>query len=215
VGLFGRRSRRGRGADESEGADDLQTGHVEGSLAAEFGPYDAEDAPDDGLSRLDLGSLLLPVPDGVQLQVEMNPDSSVRAVNVLTPLGQFTVNAYAAPRSGGLWEEICGELAEEMRGQGAAVHSEAGDWGQELVAGKGELALRFIGVDGPRWMVRGVVVAPPDGARAAGSALRDMLRATVVVRGTMPMPVRTALPIDLPPAIAEHIAQAQQGDAPG
>lgn len=212
MGLFGRRRRRDRGAEEFE--DDLEydngEGSLEGSLASEFGPYDEEDAPDDGLARLDLGSLRLPVPDGAQLQVEMDPAGPVRAVHVITLNGQFTVNAYAAPRSGGLWEEVCGELATQLRGDGAAVHSEAGDWGQELVAALGQVSLRFIGVNGSRWMLRGVVAGPPDRARASAAALRDMLRDTIVVRGPLPMPVRTPLPIDLPEAIAEHIAQAQE-----
>ncbi|HEV2779120.1 MAG TPA: DUF3710 domain-containing protein [Actinophytocola sp.] len=208
MGLFGRRGRRG--AEEPELAeDDFQDGHVEGSLLDELGPYDEADAPDDGVARLDLGSLRLPVPDGAQLQVEMDPAGPVKAVHVLTQHGQFTVNAYAAPKSGGLWEEVCGELAEQLRGDGATVRSEVGDWGQELAVTLGQVALRFVGVDGPRWMLRGVVAGPPDRARPSATALRDLLRGTVVVRGALPMPVRTPLPIDLPEAIAEHIAQAQ------
>jgi len=215
VGLFGRR--RGRDAEESELVEgDLEyDDHFEGTLVTELGPYDEEDEPDDGVSRLDLGSLRLPVPDGAQLQVEMDPAGPVRAVHVITQHGQFTVNAYAAPKSSGLWEEVCGELAAQLRGDGAKVHSEAGDWGQELVASLGQVLLRFIGVDGPRWMLRGVVAGPPDRARASADALRELLQGTVVVRGGLPMPVRTPLPIDLPDAIAEHIAQAQPGGEAG
>ena len=214
MGLFGRR--RGRGAENADVAeDDLYDDHVEGSLVSELGPYDEADAPDDEVSRLDLGSVRLPVPDGAQLQVEMDPAGPVRAVHIITPYGQVTVNAYAAPRTAGLWEEVCGELAEQLRGDGAAVHSEAGDWGQELVAALGEVSLRFIGVDGPRWMLRGVVAGPPDRARSASIALRELLAGTVVVRGAAPMPVRTPLPIELPEAIAEHIAQVQAGGPPG
>jgi uncharacterized protein DUF3710 len=215
VGLFGRRGRRG--AEESEPTEDGlgYDDHVEGSLVTEFGPYDEADEPADGLSRLDLGSLRVPVPDGAQLQVEMDPAGPVRAVHVITQHGQFTVNGYAAPRSGGLWEEVCGELAQQLRGDGASVHSEAGDWGQELAVTLGQVALRFIGVDGPRWMLRGVVAGPPERARASADALRELLQGTVVVRGSQPMPVRTPLPIDLPDAIAEHIAQAQADGEPG
>ncbi|HEU5469886.1 MAG TPA: DUF3710 domain-containing protein [Actinophytocola sp.] len=206
MGLFGRRD---RGAEEPEDLD--FSDEYEGP---ETGPYDEDEAPDDGLSRLDLGSLRLPVPDGTQLQVEMDPAGPVRAVHVGTPHGQLTVNAYAAPRSGGLWEEVCGELAAQLRGDGANVHSEAGEWGQELVAALDQVTLRFIGVDGPRWMVRGVVAGPPELAKYSTAALRDLLRGTVVVRGAAPMPVRTPLPIELPEAIAEHIAQAQDENGP-
>lgn len=210
MGLFGRRGRRGR-AEESEVVEEEldYDDHVEGSLVSDLGPYDETEAPDDDVARLDLGSVRIPVPDGAQLQVEMDPAGPVRAVHVVTPHGQLTVNAYAAPRAGELWEEVCGELADQLRTDGAAVHSEAGDWGQELVAALGEVSLRFIGINGERWMLRGVVAGPPDRARSASIALRELLAGTVVVRGAAPLPVRTPLPIELPDAIAEHIAQAQ------
>lgn len=221
MALFGRGRRKhdaedsGSRAAEVDGydPDDDPDGGIE-AVAAPDGPYDEDDAPDDDLPRLDLGSVRVPVPDGAQLQVEMDPAGPVRAVHVLTPVGQLTVNAYAAPRSGGLWREVCGELAGQLRGDGATVRSVVGDWGQELSASLGEVALRFIGVDGPRWMLRGVVAGPPELAETSATALRELIRTTVVVRGTQPMPVRTPLQIDLPPAIAEHIA-AQQGDQPG
>nr|WP_253836015.1 DUF3710 domain-containing protein [Actinokineospora globicatena] len=180
------------------------------AIEAPDGPYDEADAPDDDFPRLDLGSVRVPVPDGAQLQVEMDPSGSVRAVHVLTPVGQVTLNAYAAPRSGGLWREVCGELAEQLRGDGATVRSHAGAWGQELSASLGEMTLRFVGVDGPRWMLRGVVAGPPELADTSADALRELVRNSVVVRGQQPMPVRTPLQIDLPQAIAEHIASQQQ-----
>jgi hypothetical protein len=225
VGLFGRRRRAEpedyeadhepeydeQDAEGDEGDDDLAA-EFEGDLFEYAGPHDVADEPDDGLNRLDLGSVRLPVPEGAQLQVEMDQNKAVRAVHVVTPVGQLTVNAYAAPKSGGLWREVCGELAEQLRGDGATVRSLKGEWGQELVAALGEVALRFVGVDGPRWMLRGVVAGPPDLAEQSGHALYDLVRGTVVVRGSQPMPVRTPLPIELPPAIAQHIeAQQQQG----
>lgn len=173
------------------------------------GPFDETEQPDDEVARLDLGSVRLPVPDGAQLQVEMDPSGPVRAVHVVTPLGQFTVSAYAAPRSGGLWSEVRSELAEQLNADGARVESRAGEWGAELVATVNDVALRFVGVNGPRWMLRGVVAGPPEHADEAVGLLRDIVRGTVVVRGPDPMPVRTPLPIELPPAIAEHVEQAQ------
>ncbi|PPK64644.1 DUF3710 domain-containing protein [Actinokineospora auranticolor] len=207
MALFGRR--RNRDEDEEPTSVPADADADEGfpvPVEAPDGPYDEEDEPDDEQPRLDLGSIRVPVPDGAQLQVEMDPAGPVRAVHVLTPVGQITLNAYAAPRSGGLWREVCGELAEQLRGDGASVRSHAGDWGQELGATLGEATLRFIGVDGPRWMLRGVVATRPELVDPATAALRDMIRGTVVVRGDSPMPVRTPLQIDLPRAIAEHIA---------
>jgi hypothetical protein len=174
------------------------------------GPFDEAEAPEDGRGRLDLGSVLLPIPDGAQLQVEMDPSGPVKAVHVITPDGQLTVNGYAAPRSGGLWNEISNELAEQLRKDGARVTRIDGMWGTELAAWINDVVLRFVGVDGPRWMLRAVVVSPVDRGDAGVALLRDVVLGTVVVRGDQPMPVRTPLPIELPPAIAQHIADNQQ-----
>jgi hypothetical protein len=217
VGLFGRRRRQDDLDEDFEPGErlrDREDGDYEaigGDLFDGAGPWDDEDAPEDGLNRLDLGSVRLPVPEGAQLQVEMDPAGPVKAVHVVTPVGQLTVTAYAAPRSGGLWHEVSTELAEQLHKDGATVRTTTGEWGLELLAALGEVSLRFVGVDGPRWMLRGVVAGPPDRLDNSTAALYELVRGTVVVRGTLPMPVRTPLPIELPPAIAEHIQQAQEG----
>lgn len=179
---------------------------------ADMGPFDDADAPEDGVSRLDLGSVRLPVPEGAQLQVEVDPSGPVRAVHLLTPAGRLTVSAFAAPRSSGLWAQVSLELSAQLRKDGASVRSESGEWGDELVAASGEVALRFVGVDGPRWLLRGVAAGPIEHAGAVTGMLYDLVRGTVVVRGTQPMPVRTPLPLELPPAIAKHIQQTNAGD---
>lgn len=193
-------------SEAEEGEDEF--GSV--SEAPEGGPFDASETPDDHRPRLDLGSIRIPVPDGAQVQVEMASEAAgVRAVHLLTPLGQVTINAYAAPRSGGLWEEVRGELAEQLRTDGAKVGSAPGEWGEELTGVINDVALRFIGVDGPRWMLRGVIAGPRGAAGQSERLLRNIVRGTVVVRGTDPMPVRTPLPLVLPPEIASQIEQVQ------
>jgi hypothetical protein len=173
------------------------------------GPFDEHDAPDDEMPRLDLGSIRIPVPEGAQLQVEMEPEGPLRAVHLVTPIGQFTVSAFAAPRSGDLWSEIRAELADQLRTDGATVGHDTGEWGEELTGAVDDMALRFVGVDGPRWMLRGVVAGPPEHAEYAQSLLRDIVRSTVVVRGDQPYPVRSPLPVELPQELAEHIEQAR------
>ncbi len=213
--MFGRGKRGKHHAGRSRG----ETPVVEEAVVAEeepaIGPFDLAEAPDDGIGRLDLGSVRLPVPDGAQLQVEMDPSGPVRAVHILTPIGRLTVSAFAAPRSGGLWAEVSDELADQLRGDGATVAREDGTWGDELAAVTGEVSLRFVGVDGPRWMVRGVAASPPEHVEPIAELLRALLAGTVVVRGDSPMPVRTPLPVELPEEIAAHIQQAQGGQAEG
>jgi hypothetical protein len=212
--MFGRRRKRGRHSTNREAAQpDVELGADEVDEDFDEGPYDEATAPDDGVSRLELGSIKLPVPDGAQLQVEMDPAGAVRAVHLLTPVGQLTVSAFAAPKTGGLWKEVSAELIAQLKEDGARINRENGEWGEEISARTNGVLLRFVGVDGPRWMLRGVAAGPGEHAASASEALHDLMRGTVVVRGTQPMPVRTPLPIDLPEAIARHIQQAQAGQS--
>ena len=178
------------------------------------GPFDEHEAPDDELPRLDLGSVKLPMPPDAQVQVEMDPAGPLKAVHLVTANARLTVSAYAAPRSAQLWPEIHRELADQLSKDGARVRKEIGDWGVEIVAFVNDVLLRFIGVDGPRWMLRAVAAGPKEQSAAAAAELRDVIRDTVVIRGEQPMPVRTPLEVKLPPEIATHIEQLQAGQAP-
>ncbi|MGW6660551.1 DUF3710 domain-containing protein [Rhodococcus sp. NPDC055024] len=183
------------------------------------GPYDITEIDSDDPTagrdgqRLDLGSVLVPMPTGGQLQVEMAPNGSPQAVHLVTEHGRITVAAYAAPKSPGQWREVVAELAQSLRDDNSAVSVENGPWGRELAAVTANMDLRFIGVDGPRWMVR-CVVAGPSGSTAANAPLvaiaRDILRDTVVNRGSEPHPVRTPLPVVLPQVLAEQLAAAHE-----
>ncbi|MGV9677373.1 DUF3710 domain-containing protein [Nocardia sp. NPDC003482] len=181
------------------------------------GPYDYEDVADllDDVAeqRLDLGSVILPVPEGGQLQVEMTPDGTPQAVHLATPHGRLTVAAYAAPKSPGQWRSVAADLAESLRADGAQVSIQTGPWGRELHAVTEGADLRFIGVDGYRWMVR-LVAAGPTGAADEGgplvTAARAILAETIVRRGDEPLPVREPLPVVLPQELAEQLIAAHQ-----
>ncbi|QBJ98270.1 DUF3710 domain-containing protein [Rhodococcus sp. ABRD24] len=224
--MFGRRKKNetDRSAEATEPADieaetdaeavetdvDVPVGAVEG------GPYDVTELPegdDPAATRLDLGSVLLPMPNGAQLQVEMSPEGAPQAVHLVTELGRITVAAYAAPKSPGQWREVASELAESLRADNANVSIESGPWGREVVGVTPNADLRFVGVDGPRWMIR-CVVAGPSGAVDADASLVEVARAvvrdTVVNRGNDPHPVRTPLPVVLPQVLAEQLVAAHQ-----
>ncbi|MFE2758090.1 DUF3710 domain-containing protein [Actinosynnema sp. NPDC059335] len=208
--MFGKRRKRGRhSANRGTAQPEVEFDDVED---VEDGPFDSSRAPDDGLNRLDLGSIRLPVPDGAQLQVQLDDKGAVHAVNLLTTVGQLTVSAFAAPRSDRLWPEVSGEMIAQFKSDGFRILRENGEWGEEITARNNEVHLRVVGVDGPRWMLRGIAAAPTEeqGLRAT-EALYAVMRGTVVVRGDQPMPVRTPLPIELPEAIARHIQAQQQG----
>ncbi|MEU4838262.1 DUF3710 domain-containing protein [Nocardia testacea] len=181
------------------------------------GPYDYDDVAEvlENFTdtRLDLGSVILPVPPGGQLQVEMTPQGTPQAVHLATEHGRITVAAYAAPKSKGQWRTVAADLAESLRKDGARVSVEKGPWGRELVAVTEGADLRFIGVDGYRWMIR-LVAAGPSGSTAAGGPLvvaaRTVLSETIIRRGTDALPVREPLPVVLPQQLAEQLTAAHQ-----
>ncbi|MGV9673184.1 MULTISPECIES: DUF3710 domain-containing protein [unclassified Gordonia (in: high G+C Gram-positive bacteria)] len=187
--------------------DELRVGQARG-------PYDIDElaTPAEELanSHLDLGSVLVPVVEGGQVTVEMSPDHQPEAVYLVTPHGRISVTAFAAPRSPGLWREVVRELAASLRDEGATVSVEDAHWGREVLAEVPGGAHRFIGVDGPRWMVRCVASGPDESRDQLSQLARAVLAESVVRRGKDPHPPREMLPIVLPPVLAEQVAAAQQ-----
>lgn len=213
-------------------AFDRQKDHVSGAQGVDAtpvtepdddldGPFDIDDFDDPAVAaegRLDLGSVLIPLPEAGQVQVELTQQGVPSAVWVVTPNGRFTVAAYAAPKSAGLWREVASELAESLRKDSAQVSIKDGRWGREVVGtppgGQGAGVVRFIGIDGYRWMIRCVVNGPEENADALAKQARDALADTVVRRGDTPLPVRTPLPVELPEAMANQLrAAAEQAAA--
>lgn len=222
---LGRRRKDDRTAERDDAAPVEVTETAQAPAAAGDddleGPFDIEDFDDAAVAaegRLDLGSVLIPLPAAGQVQVELNEAGVPSAVWVVTANGRFTVAAYAAPKSAGLWREVAGELADSLRKDGASVSIQDGPWGREVVGTASGVA-RFIGIDGYRWMIRCVVNGAAEGIDALSAEARDALRDTVVRRGDTPLPVRTPLQITLPEpmaaqlraAAAQQAQQAQQG----
>ena len=180
------------------------------------GPFDESDGtitglldPDgEGLGILDFGAYAFVPPVNTQLQIESSEEQNL-VVHVLSGQSNITIDAYAAPKTGGQWRFVASELADGLRNQGAKVSIQDGPWGREVIGSAAESVIRFIGVDGPRWMLRAVIVSSPAEAEQSADIARTMLSHTVVRRGTNPMPARTPIPLVLPMEILEQI-QAEQ-----
>jgi hypothetical protein len=199
------------GKDDSDEAEAVAADPIDDEFDDELeGPFDIDDFDDPSvaeLARLDLGSVLIPMPEAGQLQVELTETGVPSAVWVVTPSGRFTIAAYAAPKTGGLWREVASELADSLRKDDAQVSIKDGPWGREVV-GTASGVVRFIGVDGYRWMIRCVINGPHETIEALEAEARASLADTVVRRGDTPLPVRTPLPVNLPEPMAEQLRQA-------
>ena len=207
---FGKRKNDDQAADEQPPVHEIETDE---SIEGPFDIEDFDDAEVAAQGRLDLGAVLIPMPDGGQVQVELNEAGAPSAVWVVTPGGRFTIAAYAAPKSAGLWREVATELADSLRRDATSVSVQDGPWGREVVGVGNGGVVRFIGVDGYRWMVRCVVNGAPESIDALAERARASLADTVIRRGDTPMPVRTPLPVQLPEPMAAQLHAAAQAAA--
>ncbi len=178
------------------------------------GPWDVQDAPDDGLERLDLGGLRIPIPPDTEVRVEVEESGAIVAATMIQGTSAMQINAFAAPRTTGIWDEVREEIAVTLRESSGRADEAEGPWGGELRAGVptegGALAAaRFVGVDGPRWFLRALLTGPAATDESAAAPLLAGLRDVVVVRGNEAMAVRNILPLALPQGVAEQAAEAQ------
>lgn len=189
-------------------------------IAKTTGPYDEHDV-DDELPRLDLGGIKVPVPDGTEIRVDVSPEGHVVSAVAVNGSSQMQINAFAAPRREGIWDDVRAEILQSLRAeQGADPEELDGPLGRELRARiptgqPGQMTTaRFVGADGPRWFLRALITGPASTDPVQAKPLEDVFRGVVVVRGNEAMPPRDALPLKLPrdaqEAAAKAAEQAQQ-----
>ncbi|WP_428961335.1 DUF3710 domain-containing protein [Micromonospora fluostatini] len=189
-----------------------------GPAAAARGPYDIADAPD-GVQRLDLGSLHIPAVPGVEVRVQADPQGVVQQVVLVHGDNALQLGVFAAPKTEGIWDEVREEIRRSLFNEGAAAQEATGEYGPELHARvrteDGVTDLRFVGIDGPRWMVRGVYQGAAATDPVAAGPLAECLDGLVVDRGQEAKPVREPLPLRLPREVAEQAGQSGGGSTPG
>lgn len=204
--MFNRRKTAEPATDDLTTGSDAQPGE---SDAGPSGPYDVDDIGEDGVDRVDLGSLLIaPAPDReLRLQVD-EASQAVQSVLVAGPDGALELRAFAAPRHGDLWSEARRQIAAETAQRGGTTSEREGRFGTELIChlsvqlpnGRtGVQASRVVGINGSRWLLRGTFVGTPAEQPDDASVWDDTLAGVVVNRGSHAMPVGDPLPLTLPP----------------
>ncbi len=153
---------------------------------------------------IDFGSLQLPVREDVTLKLEVDEASSrIVALTVDHQGSSLQLQAFSAPGSFGIWHEIRKTLDDSILSQGGKTETVVGPLGPELNAqiptrdGGFRLA-KFIGVDGPKWFLRGVISGLALGDTLAMTHMVDIFRSVVVVRGVAPMPPKELLQLSAP-----------------
>lgn len=185
-----------------------------GTPRAEGGPWDAAE-PFPAQERVDLGSLQVPVGPEHEIQLVMAEQHGAW-VTVKHRDSEVQIQAFAAARRSALWDEVRAEIAAEVNTAGGRSQESEGSFGVELLAqvpiepgqpASGLRLVRFVGVDGPRWFLRGLFTGPAaDGGEQAG-LLEQVLRDVVVVRGDHPVPPREILELRLPPEARQALEE--------
>lgn len=210
--MFGRRSRAAQDTDVEDVTSAQEHDEAEGKLGdlepveSIRGPWDAvaDDVPD--VPRIDLGGIQVPMAEDVELQVSVAEDQIV-AASVVTTDSVMQVQAFAAPKSSGLWREVRRDMIAEVDEAGGESEESDGPFGTELRASvppegaKGTAPLepaRFLGVDGPRWFLRASIRGTALTDEETAARLEEIFAGIVVVRGDSPMPPRDLLELRLP-----------------
>ena len=176
---------------------------------AASGPFDESEAPA-VRPYIDLGGIKVLPRDGLNLRLEVEEQTErIVAVGLDYAESTLQVQPFAAPRSSGLWDETREQIRQQIRQQGGRVEERDGPLGLELLAevpvagpdaASGKRLARFIGVDGPRWFLRGVIGGAATSDVDAAARVEDLFRSLVVVRGGNPMPPRDLIPLKMPAA---------------
>lgn len=171
------------------------------------GPWDESEVDfNDGVDRVNLGGLLVTGMPGVDVQVQVDQASgNVVQLTFAGFEGAVQIQPYAAPRSGGYWEVVLGEILSGINGAGGLVEVVEGPFGPELHAQVNDesghlVPARFAGIDGPRWFLRAVFLGAAARPGNAAAALENVVRALVVVRGREAMAAGAPITMRLPDA---------------
>lgn len=195
-------------SDSDSTQDDLDDTKSAPSDREYEGPFDESEATAVRL-YVDLGGVKIVPRDGLHVRLEVEEETQrIVAIGLDYVNSTLQVQPFAAPRSSGLWNEIRGQIADQVREQGGRVQELDGVFGPELMAeipvaapqgAPGETRVaRFVGVDGPRWFLRGVIAGEAVANPEAAAFIEDLFRSIVVVRGSVPMPPRDLIPLRMP-----------------
>jgi hypothetical protein len=188
-------------------SDELEVGGKSAPAdRATAGPLDEAEA-NPVRPYIDLGGIKVLPREGLNLRLEVEEQTKrIVAVGLDYADSTLQVQPFAAPRTSGLWDETRAQIRDQVRQQGGRVEEREGPLGAELLAEVPVVAgqdaqmrlARFVGVDGPRWFLRGVIGGAAASDPAAAEQVEDLFRSIVVVRGGAPMPPRDLIPLKMP-----------------
>lgn len=182
------------------------------------GPFDAADV--DAGERLNFGALLIEPMQDVEMRLDV--DESTQTITGLTVMlgsdnsGAVQLQAFAAPKTSGIWYGIRREIADAIVTAGGEADEMDGALGTELHVrmpsqgpdGRVTFApARFIGVDGPRWFLRAVLSGQAAIDEHMTARAMDVVRSVAVHRGSEARAPRELLELSIPAELPEQDAE--------
>jgi hypothetical protein len=198
----------------------LRDSAQDGPGMQDSGPWDAATGFPEG-DRMDFGSLLVPVREGFDIQVNLDEEAGIW-IAVVHGDSALQLQAFAAPKRSGIWDDVREEIVAEVEKSGGTSEEQDGPFGTELLARLNQPAepggrpvpqsLRFMGADGPRWFLRGLITGQAAQRQAAARPFEEIFADVVVVRGEHAEPPRKALDIALPDEARQVIEQHMEAE---
>ena len=192
----------------TEGREGTSAEETASSDPRALGPWDESELKGAREDYIDLGCILLKPVTGLSVRMDLDETSQrPRALNVDFQDGSVQLQAFSAPKSTGLWDDVRRELTESLRRDGGEATVAEGPLGLQVNArfaattaagGPGYRVARFVGIDGPRWFLRAVYTGRAAAPSTTAEVLDDVVRSLVIVRGQDPMPPRDLLPFKVP-----------------
>ena len=176
---------------------------------AELGPFDVSEVG--SLENIiDFGAIKLPnINRDLSIKVELEEDTRrLVALTLETDSSMLQISLFSAPKSSEVWNEVLELLTTSLESQQAQVNPVVGSFGRELLvtmhvpnnAGGSSLQqIRFIGVDGPRWLLRGTITGGALSNLTEQAEVERIFRSVIVDRGTQPLPPRELVELSMPP----------------
>ena len=191
------------GIDGIAGASQVADGEQEIDYRLN-GPWDiSEVATTEDL--VDAGALQIPLLPGAQLQFTTDAQQqNIIGVVYIKNGSALQLQAFAAPKSQGIWDSVRLDMRSSIAKQGGSSQEVVGPFGKELEAqmplpdSKKFAPHRFLGIDGPRWLLRVSLYGKAGYDKPASQEMLSVLEKLVINRGEEPFPPRELLPLHLP-----------------
>lgn len=227
--MFGFGKKKSEDFEQEEQVPSSRSGRHSAETEDEYVGFDRSNGPWDEEEKntekgyIDFGAVRVKVTDGLNMRLDVEQSTQqLVAVTLTHGNGVLQLQAFAAPKSTGLWDDIRREIARSVRRQGGTIEIVEGPLGRQLISrlpattadGRpGFRVARFVGVDGPRWFLRGVFSGDAAINPESAAKMEEIFRSVVVIRGEEPMAPRDLIAMKMPQQVVDAHKKQEEAKA--